>query len=115
MLVAQQSAWNKGDKEGFMQGYWHHDSMQFISRKGTRYGWLNTLNAYKKNYPDREKMGTLSFNLENIRFLDTASLLAQVTGNWRIDYPADTALFGYFSLITKKISNHHKIIIDHTW
>ena len=39
MILDQQKAWNRGDLDGFMQGYWHSDSMQFITAKGTRKGW----------------------------------------------------------------------------
>ena len=48
-LAEQTTAWNNGDLEKFMDGYWRSDSLVFIGQKGPTYGWGNTLNNYKKN------------------------------------------------------------------
>ena len=66
-LDAQQIAWNNGDLEAFMQGYWKSDSLQFMSNRGVNHGWQEALNGYKKGYPDIAAMGTLSFELLEIR------------------------------------------------
>jgi hypothetical protein len=114
MLLAQQKAWNRGDLEGFMQGYWHSDSMQFITAKGTRKGWDSTLASYRRGYPDKEKLGRLDFTIQEISFLDTPSYTGHIRGLWRLFRKSDTPS-GHFSLITRKINGSHKIVIDHTW
>ncbi len=114
MILDQQKAWNRGDLDGFMQGYWHSDSMQFITAKGTRKGWDSTLASYKRGYPDKAKMGTLDFTLQEIGFLDTPSLTGHIRGLWKLYRKADTPS-GHFSLITRKINGYHRIVIDHTW
>jgi len=114
MLDDQVKAWNSGDIDGFMKGYHKDSSMQFISKKGCRKGWENTLVAYKKHYPNKDSMGKLIFDLDEIEFLDQSQELGHVTGKWRLIRTADTPS-GYFSLITKKINSEYKIIIDHTW
>ena len=114
MLLEQQKAWNRGDLEAFMQGYWHSDSMQFITKGGTRKGWDSTLAGYKRGYPDKEKMGTLDFTIQEISFLDTPSYTGHIRGLWKLFRKADTPS-GHFSLITRRINGAHKIIIDHTW
>src|SRR5918912_874843 len=63
LLAAQTEAWNRGDIEGFMQTYWKSDSLMFIGKNGIKWGWQETLNNYKKGYPDTTSMGKLSFNL----------------------------------------------------
>jgi hypothetical protein len=112
VITTQEKAWNAGDIEGFMQGYWHNDSMQFISKNGMSYGWKKTLENYKKAYPSQEKMGKLKFS--NLKINKLSHDLAQVTGQWQISYPKD-AIGGHFSLIFKAFENGPKIIIDHTW
>jgi len=69
VLHTQDEAWNNGNIEAFMQTYWKHDSLMFIGKSGVTYGWLNTLNNYKKGYPDTMAMGKLHFDLIQIKKL----------------------------------------------
>ena len=39
VLDAQVKAWNKGDLEGFMAGYWKSDDLSFFSGKERTRGW----------------------------------------------------------------------------
>ena len=48
VLDNQIKAWNKGDIEDFMQGYWKNDSLMFIGKNGINWGWQKTLENYKK-------------------------------------------------------------------
>jgi hypothetical protein len=63
VLHAQEIAWNKGDLQNYMQGYWKNDSVMFIGKSSITYGWQKTLDNYKKGYPDKEAMGKLHFTL----------------------------------------------------
>ncbi|MBZ0100187.1 MAG: DUF4440 domain-containing protein, partial [Taibaiella sp.] len=62
MLHKQADEWNRGDIDGYMQGYWNSDSLVFIGSKGPVYGYKPTLERYKTSYPDKEKMGKLDFS-----------------------------------------------------
>ena len=47
-ILAQQTlAWNNGNQEAFMKGYWQSDSLMFIGKSGITYGWQKTLDNYK--------------------------------------------------------------------
>ena len=63
LMDDQTKAWNAGDLEGFMKGYWKSDSLMFIGSSGVTYGWEATLNNYRKNYPDTATMGILTFDI----------------------------------------------------
>ena len=52
ILATQTAAWNRGEIDNFMNGYWENDSLMFIGKSGVTYGWTNTINNYKKGYPD---------------------------------------------------------------
>lgn len=114
LLEKQVAAWNKGDVEGFMEGYFKDSSMQFISKKGVRKGWSATLESYKKHYPSKSEMGTLVFKTDSLYFMDDKREFGHITGTWKLIRVSDTPS-GYFSLITRKTPLGHKIIIDHTW
>lgn len=55
VMTDQQSAWNDGNIEGFMQGYWNSEEMMFIGKNGPTYGWQKTLNNYKSLTQPRKK------------------------------------------------------------
>src|ERR1700740_1339716 len=69
LLADQTAAWNEGDIPRFMQGYWESDSLVFVGKNGPTYGYRQTLENYKKNYPDASHMGRLKFDLLEVRRL----------------------------------------------
>src|SRR4051812_1615628 len=61
VLDAQVAAWNRGDIDAFMDGYWRSPRTVFVSGDNLTRGWQTVLDRYRKAYDSREKMGTLSF------------------------------------------------------
>ena len=49
-LFKQQTDWNKGDIDAFMEGYLKSDKLVFSGSSGPIYGWEATKERYKKNY-----------------------------------------------------------------
>ena len=111
VLSTQTDAWNRGDIENFMIGYWENDSLMFIGKGGVTYGWTNTLNNYKKSYPDTTAMGKLSFNIITVKQL--SKKYYQVVGKWILKRSIGD-LSGHFTLLFQKINNHWVIIADHS-
>ena len=81
VLHTQQTAWNNGDIENFMKGYWKDDSLLFIGSKGPTYGWQKTLDNYKKTYPNKEMMGVLEFSDIHVKMLVKNMLTFSESGN----------------------------------
>jgi ketosteroid isomerase-like protein len=111
VLNTQQTAWNQGDIDGFMQGYWKSDSLLFVGKTAPTYGWQQTLEHYKSSYPDKAAMGILSFDVLKVQVLDPQN--AFVLGGWRLKRDKD-APGGYFTLWFRKINGEWKIVCDHT-
>ena len=111
LLHDQDESWNKADIEGFMTTYWNNDSLMFIGKSGVTYGWNNTLNNYKKGYPNTEAMGKLNFNLIQIKKLSRKYY--HVTGKWHLSRTVGD-LQGHFTLLLKKIKGKWLIISDHS-
>lgn len=111
LLEQQTKAWNKGDIEGFMQTYWKSDSLLFIGKSGITKGWNQTLANYKKAYPGKEAMGTLTFDIIKITMLTPADSF--VVGKWTLTRMAGN-LSGHYTLLLKKIKGEWKIIADHS-
>ncbi len=111
LLAEQTAAWNRGDVVSFMNGYWEHDSLMFIGKSGVTYGWTNTLNNYKKGYPDTIAMGKLSFNIISVKRL--SKQFYHVIGKWFLKRSIGD-LSGHYTLLFEKINGKWVIISDHS-
>lgn len=111
VLEDQRVAWNSGDIEGYMQGYWKSDSLRFVGKNGVRYGWNETLSSYKKGYPSKTEMGSLTFNVISLELLSGTS--AFMIGKWAISR-AENSVSGHFMLIWKKREGKWLITADHS-
>lgn len=111
VLDEQVAAWNKGDIDGFMKGYWNSPQMTFVSGNNVTKGWQPTLERYKKGYNTRAKMGVLSFSELEITILSKESAL--VLGRFTLERETDKPT-GMFTLTFRKFKDGWKIILDHT-
>jgi L-asparaginase / beta-aspartyl-peptidase len=111
VLAAQTEAWNRGDLEAFMATYWKSDQLTFSSGGATERGWQATLDRYRRRYPDRAAMGTLSFSDLEVTALGDAAALA--LGRWHLRREGGD-LGGNFSLVLRRIDGAWKIVHDHT-
>ena len=111
ILRDQQSAWNDGDIERFMQHYWKSDRLTFSSTGKTTRGWENTLADYRRRYPSVEKMGNTRF--ENLEVFPLGDKAALVLGQWFLTRQPDP-LKGNFSVVFQQIEGRWVIIHDHT-
>ena len=110
LLNDQVQSWNRGDIDQFMKTYWQSDSLMFIGKSVT-YGWINTLNNYKKNYPDTTAMGKLSFDIVKMKRLSFQYFY--VIGKWHLQRSIGD-LSGHYTLLLKKIKDRWVIISDHS-
>jgi len=111
VLEAQAAAWNRGDIEGYMAGYWNSDRLVFVSADNITRGWTPTLERYKRGYDTREKMGSLKFGDVSIEVIskDTAVVL----GSWSLTRANDNPK-GKFTVIFRKFKEGWRIVHDHT-
>jgi len=111
VLRGQQDAWNRGDIDGFMNGYSRSPSTVFISEDEVSRGWETVRERYRIKYSDRAKMGTLSFSESEVTMLspDTAVVL----GRWHLKRASDEP-HGRFTLIFKHLPEGWRIVHDHT-
>lgn len=111
LLTDQTNAWNRGDIEGFMNGYWENDSLMFIGKSGVTYGWANTLTNYKKGYPDTAAMGKLTFTLLQVKKL--SKQYYHITGKWFLKRSIGD-VGGHYTLLIRKINRRWVIVSDHS-
>jgi len=111
VLSGQQTAWNRGDVDAFLVGYWRSPELTFSGSSGVSRGWDGVRTRYKKNYPDRGAMGQLDFSELEFQFLGPEAAL--VLGRWHLKREKDD-LGGVFTLVWQRFPDGWKIIHDHT-
>lgn len=113
VITAQERAWNKGDIAAYAVGYKDSPDLLFIGRQVSR-GYHALVEDYKRNYPNKESMGTLGFTDLEPHVLDEH--YAVLLGRYHLERsrkgggPAE----GVFSLVLEKTDKGWKIIVDHT-
>jgi len=107
----QSAAWNRGDIDGFMAGYWKSEKLTFISGTEVTRGWQPTLDRYKKGYDSRAKMGVLNFT--DLEFTVLSKDAAVVLGSWALTREKDNP-HGKFTLTFRKFKEGWRIVMDHT-
>lgn len=111
VLRLQENAWNAGDLDGFMAGYWDSPDLEFVSDKTTR-GFQPVRERYFKSYKaEGKEMGVLTFTDLKISVLSDSE--ATATGKWKVVKSQDT-LSGGFTLSFRKFDHGWKIIKDVT-
>ena len=111
VLRAQEEAWNRGDIDGFMNGYARAETTVFVSGDEVRRGWQTVRDRYLSKYNDRAKMGTLTFSDLEIEQLGPDSAVA--LGRWELKRENDNP-HGRFTLIFRKTPDGWRIVHDHT-
>ena len=111
--AAQVEAWNRGDLDGFMAGYWESPDLVFFSNGTTTRGWQETLDRYRSRYQaDGRQMGTLDFPELDILTLGPEAAMAR--GRWRLKMPDGTESSGMTSVIFRKLPEGWRIVHDHS-
>jgi uncharacterized protein (TIGR02246 family) len=113
LLDAQVAAWNRGDLEGFMAGYWRSPELVFCSGATVTKGWEQTLERYRKRYQSEgREMGQLGF--EGIEIAPLAPDAAFARGAYRLRMKDGSEPHGLFTLLLRRLDGAWRIVHDHT-
>lgn len=111
VMLAQVAAWNRGDIDGFMNGYARSAATEFIAGDKLTRGWQTVRDRYKKKYNSREKMGRLVFS--ELKITRLSSNAALVIGRWKLTRKDDQQR-GRFTLLFRRTPAGWRIAHDHT-
>jgi beta-aspartyl-peptidase (threonine type) len=113
VLDRQVDAWNQGNLEGFMEGYWNSADLTFFSTGTPRSGWNEAIAGYRSRYQSEgHEMGHLEFSDLRVEMLGPRA--AYVRGHWHLTFTSGSA-GGLFTLIFRKLPKKGWLIVhDHT-
>ncbi len=110
---AQLEAWNRGDLEGYMAGYWKSPDLVFFSNGDATRGWQATLDRYRAKYQGGKKqMGTL--DCRELDFVSLGSDASLVRGRWHLRMPDGKELNGMTSVVFRRLPQGWRIVHDHS-
>src|SRR5262249_8312582 len=110
----QDAAWNAGDLDGFMKGYWNDKELTFFSHGKVEKGYKELQERYRKRYqiPGKKDLGKLTFDELQVKGPRWGGW-ATATGRWKLE-TAEETLGGLFTLVMRRIGGEWKIVHDHT-
>jgi uncharacterized protein (TIGR02246 family) len=113
VLLSQEKAWNKGDIDGFMQGYKESPDTLFIGRQVSK-GFNEILAEYKHDYPNKSSMGQLGYSELEVHPL--SETYAICIGHYHVERTKREggSADGLFSLVLEKTDTGWRIVVDHT-
>ncbi len=113
VLDEQVTAWNRGDLNGYMHGYWNSPDLTFFSGGTFTRGWQPTLDRYRKRYQSGgREMGKLDFSETTIDMLGPESAVAR--GRWHLAMKNGQQPRGLFTVIFRKVPEGWRIVHDHS-
>ena len=114
VLRDSEAAWNRGDLAAFASFYEDSPETTFIGREVTRGGTQAILDRYRRGYPTREAMGTLTFLEIEVRPLAEGVGLAVGKFSLKRTAAGGGDASGRFTLVLRRTAAGWKIIHDHT-
>lgn len=122
LLLKQAEAWNQGDLDAFCAVY--TEDAAFVSPTGLTRGRAQVLERYRKRYPDRKAMGTLSFEFLETRLAKGMEYDAfgdalpsrvhgvSVVARWKLEYPDKAPASGLTLLVLHRRGDGWEIVED---
>lgn len=113
LLEEQAAAWNRGDLEGYMGGYWRSPALTFYAGGTVTSGWGPTLERYRRRYQGVGRaMGHLVFDEVQVEILGDSAALAR--GRWRLRFAEDKHSRGLFTVLLRRSPQGWRVVHDHS-
>jgi ketosteroid isomerase-like protein len=112
-IVAEQSAWNRGDLDGFVKGFKDSPETVFMGKLVLE-GYAQIEADFKHNYPTAASMGAMTYSEVEVHSL--GENFAVCLGKYHLERAKKEggSADGSFSMVLEKTGAGWKIVLDHT-
>jgi ketosteroid isomerase-like protein len=104
-------AWNRGDLDAYLAGYWDSEETRWISRGTLTRGVDAIRGTYKSLFDSPEKMG--KFEVRDLEIDVLTGSDALIIGKWW-HTAGSLARHGMFTVHMKKLQGEWVVVTDHT-
>jgi uncharacterized protein (TIGR02246 family) len=108
---AWNTAWNSGDLEGYLAGYWDSDQTRYVSNTRVIRGKAAIAESYRARFPSPEMMGHLTLVELEVEPMGSSDALA--FGVVQLIRQADV-FNGVFTVHVRHIDGAWLMVSDHT-
>ena len=105
------AAWNRGDLDGYLSGYWDSDKTLWISSGFLTRGRKAIVAAYKARFSTPGQMGKLTLSELEIDVLSATDAIA--FGRWMLVFE-DKAAEGFFTVQLRRVESTWLYVSDHS-
>lgn len=110
VIARMEAAWNRGDFNGYMEGFWN-PGVTFVSNGRIQDGWQGTLDHYVRDYGgSAERRGSLHFY--DITIEQLAPDAAMLVSHYTLQRP-ERAQEGINTRLMRKIDGRWVIALNH--
>ncbi|MCC6262577.1 MAG: nuclear transport factor 2 family protein [Bryobacterales bacterium] len=113
VLEMQQEAWNRGDLNGFLEGYEKSPDISFVGKTVAR-GFEGLERRYRLTYGNAGKMGKLTFSEIDVKPLGEEYAFAIGRFELQRSVAGGGNAAGRFTIVLRKTARGWRIIHDHT-
>lgn len=114
VLDKQIAAWNGGDIDSFMAGYWHSPDLIYQSNHKVVRGWQSLLDSFHQAFSPAagKEMGTLKLSEEEISMFGKDTAI--VWGRYVVTTKDDKGRGGLYTLVMRKLPEGWRTVYDRT-
>ncbi|MBY0422623.1 MAG: DUF4440 domain-containing protein, partial [Parvularculaceae bacterium] len=106
-VMAQAAAWNDGDLQGFMNGFWNDPGFVFIAGSTVTRGWQETYKRYRDSYGESGDLGRLQYTDLDAKMLTPES--ASVVGRYAFSRGAASSA-GALTLVLRRFEGAWRVV-----
>lgn len=112
VLDQQIVAWNRGDLEGFMVGYWNSSDFVYLSNKQVVRGWQTMLDRYRQTFKSSGEAQMGMLELQDTQITLRGKEAALVWGPYRVVNPDCKQRGGLYALVMRKSPEGWRKVYD---
>ena len=105
------AAWNRGDLDAYLAGYWDSDQTIWISSGYLRRGRKAIVATYKSRFSTPQQMGRLTLADLELDILTPTDAVA--FGRWKLGLDQEPST-GFFTVRLKKVEGTWFYVCDHS-
>ncbi|MCA1748072.1 MAG: DUF4440 domain-containing protein [Parasphingopyxis sp.] len=111
-FAEMRAAWNRGDLEAALDGYWNSPDLVWVSRSGVSRGFAQFAEGMRADFGDApETMG--EFTAEILDSRQIGDYGAITVARWSIDRDGEQIMGGVSTMLWRRIEGEWRIVLEH--